>query len=127
MNVALTSERGRVAPCFAGVELWIVEANQAVGEHRVIRTAGRDPSHWAQEFVRLDVGVLLCAGIDMFAWGVLRGNGIEVVPEAVGAVDEVLAQWRAGTLNAPPTWPFPVRRHSGHSARTRRRFHGGDA
>ena len=125
MNIAMTTENGRVAPCFAGVELWIVEPNQGVGVHRIIHTAGRDPSHWARELVRQDVGVLLCAGIDIFVWGGLLGNGVEVVPDAIGTADDVLARWRAGLLITPPIWPPPVRQHSRRRDQTRRRFHGG--
>jgi hypothetical protein len=105
MNVALATDSGRVAPCFAGVELWIVNPSQSAGARLTVSTVGLDPSLWARELVRRDVGVLLCAGIDMFAWGVLRGNGIHVVPEAVGTVDEVMVKWHAGTLSPLPLWP----------------------
>ena len=120
MNIAMTTEGGRVAPCFAGVELWIFGPGQQVGEHLTVHTAGREPLLWARDLLRRDVDTLLCAGIDVFVWGVLRGNGIRVVPEAAGPAKEVLARWRAGTLRAPSTWPYPGQRRPRHHPGMRR-------
>ncbi len=125
MNVAVTVENGRVAPCFAGVELWIIGPQQNPAGRLTIPTAGREPLFWVRDLARHDVDTLLCAGIDVFAWGAFRGNGIRVVPEAVGSVQEVLDRWRAGRLKAASTWP-PVLKgrleSRGHRARRRRRY-----
>ena len=127
MNVALTTEGGRIAPCFAGVEVWIVEPAQNACEHRTIPTAGRDPSFWARDLVRLDVDAFLCAGIDMFLWGVLRGNGIEVFANITGPAGEALERWRAGLLAPLQFWPQAEYRHNRQQARRRHRYRGGDA
>ena len=125
MNVAIATAGERVAPCFAGAELWIVGPDRGIDEHRTIHTAGRDPLYWARELLRLDVGTLLCTGIDQFVWGALEGNGIRVVPEAAGAAGEVLARWRAGELRVPVTWQRPERPGPQRRARVQGRFRGG--
>ena len=125
MNVVLTTKNGRIAPCFTGVELWIIGPGQSAGECRVIYTAGRDPVLWARDLVRADVSTLLCTGIDMFVSGSIRGNGIQVITEAIGTVDEVLNRWRAGELKTQPIYPQRDRRYRGPQVGRNTRFRGG--
>ena len=48
----------------------------------------------------------LCTGIiEQFLYGVIRGNGIFVVPNVIGNVLEVLESWRLGKLRIPKSWP----------------------
>jgi predicted Fe-Mo cluster-binding NifX family protein len=53
-----------------------------------------------------DVDVLLCGGIEQFYFGMIRGHGIKVIPDATGAVLEVLDGWIRGNLRIPQLWPY---------------------
>ena len=140
MKAALATSHGRMAPCFAGVELRIVRDDtpgladgQAGFEGaEVLSTQGWHPLGWGRELMRRDVGLLLCAGIDQGTWASIRGHGIEVIPNAMGEATTVLGAWRRGLLAPPQLWPaYPggldqsmVRGFGG--SRRRRRFHGGN-
>ncbi len=113
MKTALTISQGRMAPCFAGVELRIVEASLSATDDsalvletaQVFSTQGWHPLGWGRELVRHNVEVLLCAGIDQSTWASILGHGIRVVPTTLGAADEVLSAWRDGSLTVPRIWP----------------------
>lgn len=124
MNVALTVEDGRVAPCFAGVELWIIGPNQRIEDRETVKTTESHPLSWARELVRRDIGVFFCSGIDMFAWGFLKGNGVQIVPECFGTVESVLEAWRNGSLMIPSSMPMRSGQHAGQPVRNRRRYRG---
>lgn len=139
MKTALTINQGRMAPCFAGVELRIVEAIPsatddsalALGNAQVVSTRGWHPLGWGRELVRHNVEVLLCAGIDQSTWASILGHGIRVVPTTLGAADKVLSAWRDGALTAPRIWP-PIPKACKRLGLERfgpgcgrRRFHGG--
>lgn len=94
MNVAIAISQGRLAPCFKGVELWIVGPEDDVDRCRVVSTEGWAPLAWGRQLMRADVGILICAGIHHFVWGVLRGYGIQVVSNATGDPATVLSEWR---------------------------------
>jgi hypothetical protein len=149
MRAALVVSHGRMAPCFAGVDLQIVgdnvppqvsgqaapQASQAGGQAdldgaEVLSTHGWHPLGWGRELMRHDVGLLLCAGIASGTWAAIQGHGIEVIPNAMGDADTVLAAWRGGHLTPPRLWPaypsgfnpFAVR---GFGGSQRGRFRGG--
>ena len=113
MNTALTISHGRMAPCFAGVEIWIVSNN--IPEHaaghaildgaKIILTYGWHPLGWGRELMRCDVGLLLCSGIDQSTWSSVQGHGIQVIPNAIGDALSVLNAWRSGRLSPPRLWP----------------------
>ena len=46
MKVALATSQGRMVPCFAGVELWIVKENADVNKAEVFSTHGWHPLAW---------------------------------------------------------------------------------
>jgi hypothetical protein len=128
MNVALVTSHGRMAPCFGGVELQIVDDNAELREARVLSTHDWHPLAWGRELMRRDVTLLMCAGVDQATWAALRGHGIQVIPNAIGDPATVFATWRSGRLSPPQLWPaYPVgfggRR--GFGGGRRRRFHGG--
>lgn len=139
MRAALVVSHGRMAPCFAGVDLRIVGDNAPTQVHgqadldgaEVLSTHGWHPLGWGRELMRHDVGLLLCAGIASGTWAAIQGHGIEVIPNAMGDADTVLAAWRGGHLTPPRLWPaypsgfnpFAVRGFGG--GHRRRRFHGG--
>lgn len=125
MNTAMTTSRGRMAPCFPGVELLILGPRRAVGQHLKVSTTGWQPLAWGQELMCLDVSVLLCAGIHRFLWGVLQGYGIQVIPNVLGDPRDILARWRSGSLPLPRNWPFYPDPFPGGGRRGRRRFRGG--
>ncbi len=133
MKAAAAISHGRVAPCFAGVEIWIVEQPSASSapdhsersEVEVISTHGWHPLGWGRELMRHDVGLLLCAGIEPGTWAAVRGHGIEVIPHAMGDVASVLEAWRKGMLSPPSLWPANPKGCEGlREGRGRRRFHG---
>ncbi len=113
MKAALAVSHGRMAACFAGVDLRIVGDNaptQAGGQAdldgaEVLSTHGWHPLAWGRELVRRDVGLLLCAAIDQSTWASVRGHGIQVIPNAMGEAGSVLADWRSGHLSPPRVWP----------------------
>ena len=129
MKVALATSHGRMAPCFGGVELRIVDNNADLRDAPVLSTHGWHPLVWGRELMRRDVTLLMCAGIDQATWAALRGHGIQVIPNAIGDPATVFATWRSGRLSPPQLWPaYPVgfggRR--GFGAGRRRRFRGGE-
>jgi len=128
MKVALATSHGRMAPCFGGVELRIVDDNADLPDARVLSTHGWHPLAWGRELMRHDVTLLMCAGIDQATWAAVQGHGIQVIPNAIGDPEPVFAAWRNGHLSPPQLWPaYPVgfggRR--GFGASRRRRFRGG--
>ena len=105
MLIALTTSHGRIAPCFAGVELCICADAREPSSTTTLATTGWHPLSWGRELVDRGVEVLICAGIDMSTWAALRGHGVDVIPEATGDVEDVLADWAAGRLVPPAAWP----------------------
>lgn len=128
MKMALTTSHGRMAPCFAGVELRIIDDNADLHEAHILSTRRWHPLVWGRELMRRDVTLLMCAGVNQATWAALRGHGIQVIPNAIGDPGNVLATWRGGRLTPPALWPaYPVGsdRHRGFGGGRRRRFRGG--
>jgi hypothetical protein len=96
MNIGLTVSRECVAPLFSGVDLWVVDFDAGIEDRLIVETKDWSMFAWKDELMRRDVEVLLCAGIDHFLLGALRGYGIEVMSNAVGAPDEVMRIWVQG-------------------------------
>lgn len=123
MRIALATRHGRMAPCFAGAALRIVDGPAALEAAATVPTDGWHPLGWGRELMRRDVGLLLCAGLDQATWAGLQGHGIQVVPGVLGDPADALAAWRNGRLQPPALWPAcPGGRFGGGR---RRRFHGG--
>lgn len=140
MKTALVISNGRMASCFAGVDLWLVDGDAAVpaveapteaGGAEVLPTHGWHPLAWGRELARHGVGLLLCVGIAPGTWATVRGHGIEVIPNVTGDMASVLAAWRDGKLSPPQLWPeVPDGIGTGAAlgrggGRRRRRFRGG--
>ena len=140
MKAALATSHGRMAPCFAGVDLRIVgdsaPPTQVDGQAdldgaEVLSTHGWHPLGWGRELMRHDVGLLLCAAIDQSTWASVLGHGIQVIPNAIGDAGSVLAEWRSGHLSPPRWWPAHASGFDSFCAggfgrgHGRRRFHGG--
>lgn len=87
----------------------MLDAASGTGEWSEESTAGWGALDWGRELVRRDVGLLFCAGIDRFLWGALKGNGIDVIPDAVGEPEEVLSLWQGGAFNLSGEWPHHTR------------------
>lgn len=122
MNIGLTVSRRRMSPCLPGVDLWILSGTAEVKEKQVVETEKWHSLAWGRELMQRNVNVLLCAGISRFLWGALRGDGIQVVPDAMGVPDEVAEQWQSGGLTVPRMWPPHVQ--GGHQRRFGKRRHG---
>jgi len=125
MNVALTTRDGRMVPCFSGVELVVVSSAGGLDSCAPIPTMDWPPLGWGRELADREVGVLICSGMYPFLWGVLRGHGIDVVPNAVGKAEAVLVDWCSGALAVPPVWPCYPELHVGGRGRRGRRYRGG--
>lgn len=87
----------------------MLDERAGVGERSEEITAGWGVLEWGRELVRRDVGLLFCSGIDHFLWGALKGNGIDVIPDAVGEPEQVLKLWHGGVLAASAEWPHHAR------------------
>jgi len=152
MKVALATSHGRMAPCFAGVELRIVAEHTALQSRDggktggqadlvdadVLSTHGWHPLAWGRELMRRDVGLLLCAGIDQGTWAAIQGHGIQVIPNAIGDTQAAFGAWHSGRLSLPRVWPsypaglagfgaggFDRLAAGGFGPGRRRRFRGG--
>ena len=128
MNVALTISHGRMAPCFSGVELRVIESQGDPEQAEDIVTQAWHPLVWGRELMRRDVNTLLCAGIEQGVWAGIRGYGIEVIPNAMGNPGEVLNQWLNGRLVVPQTCTMASNvpdSSCGRGAGRGRRFRGG--
>ena len=112
-----------MAPCFSGVVLTVVRPDQELTDGAGIHTSSWRPFAWRHELLEPDVSVLLCSGIYPFLWGMLRGYGIQVVPDACGDPAQVLHNWRSGVLSAPRQWPLYAGKPG--VSRRRHRFRGG--
>ena len=99
---------GRMAPCFAGNELFIYDDCAESGEHLMVDTTGWKLRDWTTELVKYDIEQLLCTGIDQFLSGALFGNGIVTISNIVGVIDEVLEQWQQGLI--PDRQEYGLRR-----------------
>lgn len=106
MKVALTTGQGRMAPCFAGADLRLVEEGKGYREADVVATHGWHPLAWGHELMRRDVDMLLCDGIDQSVWGAVQGHGIQVIPTVSGDAEQIFEQWSQGKLITPPLWPI---------------------
>ncbi len=124
-----------MAPCFAGVELRVLNEEMNLDAAEVVSTCGWHPLAWGNELMRLDVALLLCAGIDHGTWAAIQGHGIQVIPNAIGEPDTAFATWHSGQLSPPQVWPsYPAGFGAGGFDRLtagrfgsgqRRRFRGG--
>lgn len=127
MNIALTTSHDRMAPCFAGVELRILSADAEIGNAGLVSTRGWHPLAWGHELMHRDVGVLICASLNLQTWAGIRGHGIQVIPEAIGDPDTVLKAWQCHQLTPPRVWPMygSSLGGTGYGAGRRHRFRGG--
>ena len=139
MKAAFVMTNGRMAPCFAGVEVRLVEkktgmegeASSGLKEAEILSTKTWHPLQWGRELALHGVNVLLCAGIMPGTWAAVCGNGIEVIPNAMGAAENVLALWCGGKVTPPQTWPAyppgaaPFMKYGAGIGRRRRRLRGG--
>ena len=128
MVIALTISHGRIAPCFAGVEIWILSEDEILDNGVRISTHGWHPLAWGYELRRKHVTLILCSGIDLSTWSGLRGHGIRVIPNITGNPDKVLDQWRQGALQQPESWPQYSPDHRAappNKGGKRRRYRGG--
>lgn len=139
MKVALTISHTKIASCFAGVELWVVDSKtlpeSAGGKGlQIIKTAGWHPLWWGRELCHCGVELLFCTGISRETWAAVRGHGIEVIANVTGDPAAVLDAWRKGQLHPSGLWPedFAMNGKGGTDMqffagcrRGRRRFRGG--
>jgi len=107
MNVALTTSHGRMAPCFSGVELRVVGPGSDPQAAEIVATRVWHPLVWGRELMCRDVNTLLCAGIDQVVWAGIRGYGIEVIPNVMGDMQQVLRQWLNSRSVTPQKRPIP--------------------
>ena len=128
MILALTISHGRMAPCFAGVEICLLSEDENIDNGVRISTHDWHPLSWGYELRRKGVKLLLCSGIDLSTWSGLQGHGIRVIPNIMGDPEKVLTQWRQGALQQPESWPPYSPDYRGapsYQGGKRRRYRGG--
>lgn len=100
MKMAITTWNNRIAPVFdvAG-NVYIVDAsdNTSGGASTSLPQA---PFAKIDSLLRAGVEVLVCGAISRPLLRSAQGAGLKVVPFVSGSVEEVLAAWSAGTLEA---------------------------
>jgi hypothetical protein len=101
MKTAFVINNNRMAPCFAGNELWIYSSSADLDKHEVIDTSGWEMRDWVTNLHRSDVEKLLCAGIDNFLHGALCGNGVVVISDVAGTLDVIFDKWKSGSISEP--------------------------
>ena len=113
MKAGFIVNSNRMAPCFAGNELFVYDDSVDSSEHEVIDTTSWELRDWVTALLKRDVDQLLCSSIDQFLYGALLGNGIVVIPNVIGAIDEVKDKWQKGMIPNEQGYGFR-RRHCGH-------------
>lgn len=101
-----------MAPIFPGIVLQLREEKDIHQVRESIHTDTWRQLSWGTQLMTRNINLLICAGIDQFLWGALRGTGIDVIPNATGTVNRAIGLWRVGLLRPPATWPPDCRRLS---------------
>jgi len=98
VKTAFVVSNERMASCFAGNEIRVYADLSDASETEVVSSAGWEPRDWVDELRRRDVELLVCVSVNRFLWGALRGSGISVTTDVVGALDNVVERWRRGEI-----------------------------
>ncbi len=103
MKVAVPTWQGRVSPVFDVARRLLVVEYQDGAERARSETAitGATPAERAKDVSRLGVDVLVCGAISRPLERLLVAEGVDVIPQTCGDVNEVLAAFQAGQLNRP--------------------------
>ena len=115
MKVAVTTENGIVFPHFGktrGFTLAEIDGN-AVSGQVLLESGGSGHGALADLLAQNGVRVLICGGIGESARNALASKGIEVFPGVFGDVEQVLADFAAGTLAFRPD--FSCSHQHGHA------------
>lgn len=120
MRLALVTDEGRITPVFEGSQIMLVDVSKGVFECQVINTDSWKSLSWGKHLMQYDVETLLCSGIEQFEFGMIKGHGIAIIPDAMGNVLEVLEYWRRGILKKPHLWPHCSRFNMMRDAKCRR-------
>ena len=120
MKVAIPHWQGRVSPVFdAATRLLVIEMADGHECDRVeVPLAGSDPAQRAKELARSEAGVLICGAISWPLEMAISSEGIEVIAQVCGQIEEVLSAFLEGRL-ADPAFLMPG------CCGQRRRFRGG--
>lgn len=105
MNLVIALNGNRIAPILEGSALQLVAFEQntfTMGQQLI--TDEWSPSMWGRELLRYEVNILICGGIDRFFQGALQGNGIQIVSNITGTLDDVLRLWKSGQLKTGCIW-----------------------
>ena len=113
MKVGFIINNSRMAPCFSGNDLCVYDDSFKSTEYEIIDTTGWKLRDWATELLKRDIDQLLCSGIDQFLCGALLGNGIIVIFNIVGTIEEVRDKWQKGLISSKQEYGFRGR-HCGH-------------
>jgi len=102
MKIAIPHWQGRVSPVLdtAG-KLLLLEAGPSgsVG-HEDVPLLSADPARRAMELLRWGVEVVVCGAVSRPLEMALASAGVTVVPNVCGAVEDVLAAFLSGQLDA---------------------------
>jgi len=103
MKVAVPTWQGRVSPVFDVARRLLVVEYQNGTERDRTETAITSTTlvDRAKDVSKLGVDVLVCGAISRPLEQLLIAEGVEVIPQTCGDVNEVLAAFQAGQLNRP--------------------------
>ena len=103
MKVAIPHWQGRVSPVFdAATRLLVIEVADGHECGQVeVPLMGSNPAHRAKELARSGTGVLICGAISWPLEMAVSSEGIEVIAQVCGQVEEVLSAFLEGRLSDP--------------------------
>jgi len=103
MKIAVSVWEGRVSPVFdTASRLLVLDMGETSEASRFeVFLDEQTCSRKCSRIQVLGVEVLICGAISRYFEGILTAAGIRVIPWVCGAVSEVVAAFRDGTLNQP--------------------------
>lgn len=131
MKVAIPHWRGRVSPVFdaAGSVLIVEIEDGAETARQDVAFDTEDPQRRATQLARAGADVLVCGAISWPLEMALSAEGIDVIPQTCGDVEQVLAAFASGALGQDaflmPGCCGRRRRATGDDAARRCRRRGG--
>jgi len=103
VKVAIATWNGRISPVLdvARRVLVVDIADGRVTARHEETLPGTDPQAQAERLALLGPQVLICGAISQAMAAGMAAKGVNVIPFAAGAVEEVLGAWLAGRLPDP--------------------------
>jgi len=125
MRVAITVWKGRVSPVFdVSRKIIILDIhNKAIVKRIEKRLVVEDPMSKINRLAGFNIYTLICGAVSQPVMGMLKANGIQVIPFVSGEIDAVIAAYVSGNL-PNPTMSMPGCGGGGRRRRLRGRRRG---